>query len=30
MNPQALVDFAPALRLALLAGVAALLPLGWV
>ena len=30
MNPQALVDFAPALRLALLAGVIALLPLSWV
>jgi cytochrome c oxidase assembly protein subunit 15 len=30
MNPQPLVDFAPALRLALLAGVMALLPLSWV
>ncbi len=30
MNPQPLVDFAPALRLALLAGVIALLPLSWV
>ncbi len=30
MNPQALVDFTPALRLLLLAGVAALLPLSWV
>jgi heme a synthase len=30
MNTPPLVDFAPALRLALLAGVLALLPLGWV
>lgn len=30
MNSQALVDFTPALRLALLAGVFALLPLSWV
>ncbi len=30
MNPQPLVDYAPALRLALLAGVVALLPLSWV
>ena len=30
MNPQPLVDFAPALRLALLAGAIALLPLSWV
>jgi cytochrome c oxidase assembly protein subunit 15 len=30
MNPQPLVDFSPALRLALLAGVVALLPLSWV
>jgi cytochrome c oxidase assembly protein subunit 15 len=30
MNPQPLVDFSPALRLALLAGVIALLPLCWV
>jgi cytochrome c oxidase assembly protein subunit 15 len=30
MNPQPLVDFTPALRLALLAGVMALLPLSWV
>jgi cytochrome c oxidase assembly protein subunit 15 len=30
MHPQALVDFSPALRLVLLAGVVALLPLSWV
>ena len=30
MNPQPLVDFAPALRLALLAAVIALLPLAWI
>ena len=30
MNPQSLVDFAPTLRLLLLAAVLALLPLAWV